>query len=173
MSPLDAAFLDLEDRHCALHIGGIAVFDGPVPSPEEMSQVYERSIARDPRYRRRMRRTRLQLARPAWVDDPAFDPEYHLRRTAVATPGGQEELDELIGRIMSVRLDETRPPWEAWVIEGLASGQWALLIKLHHGLADGLGGMSLFTDLLDSAHPAPSRCRWSPPPASARFWTPS
>ncbi len=153
MSPLDAAFLDLEDRHCALHIGGVAVFDGPVPTAEEMADVYARSIAQNPRYVRKMRRSRLGLSRPGWTDDPNFDPEYHLRRTAVASPGGPEELDRLIGRIMSVPLDENRPLWEGWVIEGLANGQWALLTKLHHSMADGLGGMSLFTDMLDSAPP--------------------
>lgn len=156
MSPLDAAFLDLEDRNSALHIGGVAIFDGPVPTGEEMTSVYERSIALNPRYLRRMRRARLGLLRPAWVTDPDFDAEYHLRRTAVAAPGGPEELDRLIGRIMSVRLDANRPLWEAWVIEGLANGRWALLTKLHHSMADGLGGMSLFTDMLDSSEPRPA-----------------
>jgi len=155
LSPLDAAFLDLEDRHCALHIGGIAVFDGPAPTPEEMSLVYARSIALEPRYQRRMKRSRFGLTRPGWVDDPHYDPEYHLRRTAVAAPGGPEQLDRLIGRIMSVRLDITRPPWEVWVVEGLAGGRWALLTKLHHSMVDGLGGMSLFTAMLDSPEPTP------------------
>ena len=172
LSPLDAAFLDLEDRHSALHIGGIAVFDGPAPTPEEMSLVYERSIALEPRYRRRMKRARLGLTRPVWVDDPQYDPEYHLRRTAVAAPGGPEELDRLIGRIMSVRLDVGRPPWEVWVVEGLAGGRWALLTKLHHSMVDGLGGMSLFTAMLDSPEPAtppsPPGCSRGTPPAPRR-----
>src|SRR5205814_1707092 len=65
LSPLDAAFLDLEDRHCALHIGGVAIFEGPAPTAAEMATVYERSIALEPRYRRRLRRSRFGLTRPA------------------------------------------------------------------------------------------------------------
>jgi diacylglycerol O-acyltransferase len=151
LSALDTAFLDIEDAHCALHIGGVAIFDGPVPEPPEIAELYLGRIAREPRYRRRLDRGWAGVGPVRWVDDPAFDPEYHLRRTALPRPGGRVELDRLVGRVMSARLDDSRAPWEAWVVEGLAGSRWALLLKVHHSLADGLGGMALFGALLDGA----------------------
>ncbi|HZC72611.1 MAG TPA: wax ester/triacylglycerol synthase family O-acyltransferase [Jatrophihabitans sp.] len=149
MSALDAGFWDMEDEHAALHIGAVAVFEGPAPSASEIAALYARRVQECPRYRQRMRRARLRLRRPAWVDDPAFDLAYHLRRTALPAPGEKPELDRLVGRLMSTHLDEHRPLWEAWVIEGLDGDRWALLVKLHHSMVDGIGGMTLFTTLLD------------------------
>jgi diacylglycerol O-acyltransferase len=161
LSTLDAGFWELEDQHAALHIGAVAIFDGPPPTPDEMAAHYRRSIEITPRYRQRMRRSWLGLRRPAWVDDPAFDLSYHLRRAALPAPAEKPELDRLVGRLMSTHLDPSRPLWEAWVIEGLSDGRWALVIKLHHSLADGVGGMTIFTDLLTTdggplpQHPRP------------------
>jgi diacylglycerol O-acyltransferase len=162
LSALDAGFWELEDEHASLHIGAIAIFDGPAPTPEEMTAQYRRSLDMTPRYRQKMQRSWFGLRRPVWADDPTFDLGYHLRRAALPAPAEKPELDRLVGRLMSTHLDPTRPLWEAWVIEGLHDGRWALVIKLHHSLVDGVGGMTLFTDLLtaDAEH-APS------PPAEA------
>ncbi len=157
LSALDAGFWELEDEHAALHIGAIAVFEGPPPTPAEINAQYRRSLDVTPRYRQKMQRAWLGLRRPVWVDDPHFDLSYHVRRAALPAPAEKPELDRLIGRLMSTHLDPSRPLWEAWVIEGLADGRWALVVKLHHSLVDGVGGMALFTDLLTAtAHGAGS-----------------
>jgi WS/DGAT/MGAT family acyltransferase len=158
MSPLDAAFWQFEDSHVALHIGGVAIFDGPPPGAGALATRYHARIEAMPRYRQKMRSFPFGLSRPVWVDDPSFDLSYHLRRTAIPAPGGDEELLRLVGRLMSNRLDVSRPLWEAWVIEGLADDQWALLSKVHHSMVDGVAGMDLFTGLLDAAS-APMRPR--------------
>jgi WS/DGAT/MGAT family acyltransferase len=79
-----------------------------------------------------------------WVDDPHFNIDYHIRHTALPSPGGEDELRKLVGRVMSQRLDRSKPLWEIWVIEGLEDGRWAMVSKVHHAMVDGISG----TDLL-------------------------
>lgn len=166
MSPLDAAFWSLEDRHAALHIGSAAVFEGPVPAQHEIRHLFERKLALIPRYRQRMRRLPLAVGRPVWVDDPAFDLDYHLRRTALAAPGSAEQLQRLIGRLMSQRLDPDRPLWESWIVEGLEGRRWAMVSKLHHSMVDGIAGIGVLGAILDrrpDVDPGPP-VDWQPEP---------
>ena len=97
-----------------------------------------------------MRFVPLQLGRPVWVDDPHFKLEYHLRHTALPAPGGDRELRALMGRIMAQELDRHRPLWEAWMVEGLERGRWALVTKIHHSMADGVAGNDLMAAILDA-----------------------
>jgi len=99
-----------------------------------------------------------------WTDDPDFDLDFHLRRTALAEPGGDAALERLIGRIMSQRLDRDRPLWETWLVEGLPEGRWALVSKVHHCMLDGVTGNELYRLICDSG-PKPRRSvpdRWQP-----------
>lgn len=67
-----------------------------------------------------------------WVDDPHFNPSFHVRHTALPHPGGDEELKRLAGRVFSQSLDRSRPLWELWLVEGLEGERFALLSKTHH-----------------------------------------
>ncbi|WP_207229933.1 wax ester/triacylglycerol synthase domain-containing protein [Krasilnikovia cinnamomea] len=140
LSPLDASFLDAEDEdpHACLAIASIAVLDGPAPSQADFTDLIRGRLPLVPRYRQRVRRVPFNLGRPGWVNDPDFDLDFHLRRTALAEPGGDAALERLVGRVMSQRLDRDRPLWEDWLIEGLPEGRWALLSKVHHCLIDGV-----------------------------------
>ncbi len=82
-----------------------------------------------PRYRQKVRFVPLQLGRPLWVDDPHFNLGYHLRHTALASPGGDRELRNLVGRVMSQQLDRHKPLWEMWMVDGLEHGHWALRVE--------------------------------------------
>jgi len=144
---LDAEFFDFETPQVALHIGGIWVFDGPPPAQHRIEERYRSHLVAQPRLRQRLRTHRVE--RPEWVDDRHFELAYHLRRVRLPRPGTHEQLQTLIGRIMSYPLDDTRPLWETWVIEGLAGDQWAVLSKLHHSLVDGKAAMSMLGSLLD------------------------
>ncbi|TAM86345.1 MAG: wax ester/triacylglycerol synthase family O-acyltransferase [Jatrophihabitans sp.] len=160
-SALDALFLYLEDSRVGLHIAATAVFEGPVPDDEQIRARWTQLTTTDPRYRQVLRRTVLDLRRPRWVERGGFDIDYHLRRTALPAPGGTAQLERTVGQLVSQRLDPDRPLWESCTIEGLQGGRWAVLVKVHHSLVDGLGGMALLARLLDAGHPAP------PPPPSA------
>ncbi|MFG1605212.1 wax ester/triacylglycerol synthase family O-acyltransferase [Actinoplanes sp. NPDC049265] len=167
LSPLDAAFLDAEDGdpHASLAIASIAVADGPAPSAAAFTAAVRGRLPLVPRYRQKVRRLPLNLGLPVWVDDPGFDLDFHLRRTALAAPGDDAALGRLIGRIMSHRLDRERPLWEYWLIEGLPEGRWAVLSKVHHCMVDGMTGNELYRIMCD---PTPE-----PRPPVPDHWHPS
>jgi WS/DGAT/MGAT family acyltransferase len=155
MSPLDASFLHVEDAVSHMHIGSVALFEGPPPRHEDVLAAIESKLALVGRYRQKVRFLPLDLARPLWVDDPHFNLDYHVRRTAIPSPGGDEQLRRLVGRVMSQKLDRHKPLWEMWIAEGLDQGRWALLSKVHHCMVDGVSGTDLLSVLLDSERDAP------------------
>ena len=156
LSPLDAFFLFIEDGTSHMHIATCAIFEGPRRSTRALPRRSRPNLPSVPRYRQVVRFVPLQLGRPVWVDDPHFRLEYHLRHTALPAPGGDAELEELIGRLMSQELDRHRPLWEAWMVEGLEHGRWALILKIHHCMADGISGTDLFTAILDHEAETPT-----------------
>jgi diacylglycerol O-acyltransferase / wax synthase len=173
MSPQDASFLHIEDAVSPMHIGSVAVFEGPPPTYEEFEAMVSAKLPAVPRYRQKVRFVPLQLGRPLWVDDPHFNLGYHLRHTALASPGGDNELRNLVGRVMAQHLDRHRPLWEMWMVEGLDQGHWALVSKVHHCMVDGVSGTDLLTVVLD-AEPEPARPlpdMWEPEhePGNARL----
>ena len=155
LSPLDATFLHIEDDVSHMHIGSVGIFEGPPPAHADLLAAIAGKLHLAPRYRQRVRFVPLQAGRPVWVDDPHFKLGYHVRRTALPTPGGDEQLRDLVGRVMSQQLDRTRPLWEMWVVEGLADGRWALISKLHHAMVDGVSGSNLVTAMMDPRRDAP------------------
>jgi diacylglycerol O-acyltransferase len=150
MSPLDASFLHVEDAVTHMHIGSVGIFEGPAPGPGVVQSAVAARLPLVPRYRQKVRFVPLELGRPVWVDDPYFSLDYHVRRTALPAPGGDEELRNLVGRVMSQQLDRAKPLWEMWVVEGLDDGHWALISKTHHCMVDGVSGTDLLTVILSS-----------------------
>ena len=151
LNPLDALFVDAEDedRHTSMAIASIAVFEGPCPSHEEVLTFLAGRLPLVPRYRQKLRTVPFRIGRPVWVDDPGFDIRYHVRRTALPAPGGDEQLSVLMARVMGQRLDRDFPLWEYWLVEGLAEGRWALISKLHHCMADGISATDLYRVVYD------------------------
>lgn len=167
MGPLDAEFLAIEEGVAHMHIAGCSIFEGPVPSQDEILEMFRAALPRLPRYRQRVRTVPLGLGRPVWVDDPHFDLEYHVRRTALPEPGSHQELAALVGRLMSQELDRRRPLWEAWIVEGLTGDRWAAVSKVHHCMVDGIAGTDLMAALLDLTPDAPLEPvdeTWEPEP---------
>jgi diacylglycerol O-acyltransferase len=171
LKPLDALFVDAEDqdKNTSMAIASIAVFEGPPPSHEEVLALVTDRLPLMPRYRQKLRTVPFRLGRPVWVDDPDFDLSYHIRRTALPEPGGDQQLGELMARVMSSRLDRDHPLWEYWVIEGLARDRWALISKVHHCMVDGIGGADMYRVLLECppgpAQPAADTEAEQPPSA--------
>jgi diacylglycerol O-acyltransferase len=164
LSPTDAGFYYAESENTPLHVGSVSVFEGPAPSYGDVVRLLLAKLPLVPRYRQRVRQVPLQLGRPVWVDDPHFQILYHVRHTAVPSPGGDEQLRNLAGRILGQRLDLAKPLWELYLVEGLENGRWALISKVHHCMVDGVAGtdlMQLVFDLTpDAAHPEPQD--WTP-----------
>jgi diacylglycerol O-acyltransferase / wax synthase len=166
MSPLDAAFLRIEDRHTSMHIASVAVFEGPPPPFTDLTRAYAAKLHHVPRYRQRVQEVPLRLGRPVWVDDPHFRIGYHLRQTALPSPGTDEQLRNLVGRLMSQQLDRGKPLWETWVVEGLQGDRWAVVSKLHHCMVDGIAGTDIMGLVLDTSPeaPLPEPVDWEPEP---------
>ncbi|MCX2931318.1 wax ester/triacylglycerol synthase family O-acyltransferase [Mycobacterium sp. CVI_P3] len=154
LTTLDAGFLQLEDtdRHISLAIGGVAVLAGPPPEFGAVRDTVGSRVLTNPRSTQVLRTHPWDLAAPEWADDPTFDIAHHVRRTALPSPGDDAALSAEIATIMERRLDRARPLWECWVIEGLAEDRWALLIKVHHALADGIAAANLLTALCDDSN---------------------
>jgi len=166
LNPLDAAWLFTESRATPNHVGGLLQFRLPKNAPRD----YMRRLMKEFRNHRKFRapwnrRLKSGIASspwPVWVEDDEIDLEYHVRHAALPWPGGERELGELVGRLQSTPLDLTRPPWECTIIEGLEGGRFALFIKMHHSLIDGVSGMKL---LQRSMAADPARSQKMPP-----FW---
>lgn len=149
LTAVDAGFLHQEGPASHMHIGGLIVFEGPPPPFAEVLDTVRGRLHLLPRYRQRLEPAPLQSGNPVWIDDPGFNLEYHVRRTALPSPGRRTQLREATAQIFSQRLDRSKPLWELWMIEGLENDHWALISKTHHALIDGLSGIDIGTALLD------------------------
>jgi diacylglycerol O-acyltransferase / wax synthase len=167
LSAVDASFLHQEKRASHMHIGALVIFEGPPPGRDEFVEHVESRLHLVPRYRQKLATPRLEMGRPFWVDDPAFNIDYHVRRTALPQPGTDVELRQLLGRIFSQRLDRSKPLWELWLVQGLEDNQFALISKTHHAVVDGVSGVDIATVLFDFT-PVPPEV-----PAQLETWTPS
>jgi diacylglycerol O-acyltransferase len=166
LTVLDEMFLHLEGPDTHMHVGGVAVFEGPPPDYEEFKDTVEIRLQRVPRFRQKLMTVPLGLGRPTWVDDTHFNLEYHVRHTAMPPPGDDTKLKRLIARIMSQQLDRSKPLWEIWLAEGLRDDRFALISKTHHCLVDGVSGADIMSVLLDLG-PEPQEIekeQWRPAP---------
>ncbi|MFX0577791.1 wax ester/triacylglycerol synthase family O-acyltransferase [Nocardia nepalensis] len=151
LRPLDSGFMELEDtdRHISLGIGAVAIVAGPPPTREEFTAGLAAGLARNARLRQRVRRAPLDLTAPVWEDDPNFDLAHHIRWTALPEPGDESALRELIATELEERLDRDHPLWQCVVVERLAGDRWAMIVKAHHSMVDGISGITLFERLCD------------------------
>jgi diacylglycerol O-acyltransferase / wax synthase len=183
MSPTDSVFLLTETREHPMHVGGLQLFEPPEGAgPEFVREVYDALIAnRDfqPTFRKRPAWVVGGLANVAWAYDDAddIDIDYHLRRSALPSPGRVRELLELTSRWHSTLLDRHRPLWETHFVEGLNDGRFALYSKSHHSLIDGVSALKLMQRTLSTDPDDPEiRAVWSLPrrgkrsDSSGRSW---
>ncbi len=150
ISVLDAELLDLEE-HSALHahVASVLVFAGAAPTIDGLTAHVVGRLELVPRYRQKLARVPYGQGRAVWIDDPHFNPGYHVRHAALPPPGDDHALAVLAGRLFSQRLDRTKPLWELWLVEGLEGDRFALIGKTHHVLVDGVEDLDLTTVLFD------------------------
>ena len=132
LTAVDASFLHQEGPASHMHVGALTIFEGPAPPFEDFLDSLRERLHLVPRYRQHLSVPPLETGRPLWVDDPSFNLEYHVRQTALPSPGSEEQLRALAGRIFSQQLDRSRPLWELWVVENLESaGSDATALRAH------------------------------------------
>ena len=164
MSAQDATFLHVENDVTPMHIGGVSIFEGPPPAFGDLRAMVEGKLDLTPRYRQKVRFVPLGMGEPVWVDDPHFNIEYHLRHSAVPSPGTEEQLRATAARVFSQQLDRSKPLWEIWMVEGLEDDRWALLSKVHHCMVDGVAATDMMSLMFgESAGPGNGEV-WQPEP---------
>ncbi len=162
LSGLDASFLHMEQGPAHMHVASTAVFEGPAPSYDEFRDHIASRLHLVPRFRQKLRFVPFGQGRPVWVDDPQLNLDYHVRHTALPSPGSEEQLRLLAARIFSQRLDRSKPVWEMWLVDGLEGDRFAVVAKSHHCLVDGVSGVDITTVMYDLA-PESQRQRASEP----------
>ncbi|HZU18600.1 MAG TPA: wax ester/triacylglycerol synthase family O-acyltransferase [Candidatus Dormibacteraeota bacterium] len=164
MAAADAAFLFLEGPALPMHVAGLAILDparragGPI-RPEELRERVRDRLPLLPRLRQRPLRLPFDLGRPLWVADPAFDLDRHLGFYRLPPRAGWRRLLELTARLHARPLPRRRPLWEMTLVDGLPEGRQALLVRLHHALADGIAGVETVAAIFDDSPATPEAQR--------------
>ena len=147
ISPTDAMFLIGESREHPMHVAGLQLFEPPEGGGREFVRDLHQSIVKNddfqPTFRKHPGRLLGGISNVAWAFDEDIDIDYHLRRSAVPSPGRIRELLELTSRWHGTLLDRHRPLWETHLVEGLADGRFAIYSKIHHALLDGISAQRL------------------------------
>jgi diacylglycerol O-acyltransferase / wax synthase len=159
LSQQDAMFLYSESPRVPMHLGSLHVYDPSfAPEPVTFERILDHVRSRLPLarvLRRKILQVPLGLDLPYWIEDDAFDLEFHVRNIALPPPGNRDQLWVQASRLHSQPLDLTRPPWELYIIDGLDTvegfppGCFAMFIKCHHAAIDGISGIELMNALHD------------------------
>src|SRR5215216_3252305 len=154
LTSLDAQFLGVETARTYGHVGGLAVYDpstapGGTMEVKDVCRLVSDRLHLLPPFRWRLVGVPFGIDLPYWVEDPAFDLDFHIRESAVPPPGDDRRVGETVARIFARPLDRSRPLWELYLIHGLEDGRVAMLTKLHHSMVDGVSGNEILGVLLD------------------------
>jgi WS/DGAT/MGAT family acyltransferase len=164
-TPGDVVALAMDLGPVPSHVGAILRLAGiPAGDLAALERLVADRAGAVPRLRQRLVPAPLGCGPPVWVDDPAADPAQHVCRIACPAPGDERALLDLAGRLMTTPLPPTRPLWSAALVTGLADGEVALLVVLHHVLADGVGGLAVLSALADGAPATAARAAARPAP---------
>ena len=153
LKALDTTYLKAQDpyQHASLAIAAVAIVDGAVPDFRLLKMLLAERIQSIPRCTQLLRTHPADTAQE-WIDHPAFPLTQHLHRVAIPRPGDYAELFRVVAQALERPLDLDRPLWECWVIEGLKGNRWAILMKIHHCLADGTSAAQILARLCDDAN---------------------
>lgn len=172
LSAQDRSFLVFDGPTTPMHVSAVLLLEDRLPRTARGSidiglvrRYVNARLHLLPRYRQHLLFTPV-LHYPVWVDDARFDVSYHVRHTSLPRPGTIDQLHDLTGRLMSQPMDQLRPLWELWIVEGLGGHRTALVIKAHHCVIDGSSGVELLTALMAPTPDQPEivQQEWTPRP---------
>jgi diacylglycerol O-acyltransferase / wax synthase len=168
LTPLDMSNLRVEEHGLSMHVAALVVLEPAEPGQPDLDRlrgIVEGRLSRVPRLRQVIYRPPPGLGSPVWVDARDFDIRQHVQVRPVPKPGDEAALLRACTELDETPLDRSRPLWQMWLLTGLAGGRRALLIRLHHVVADGIAALAMLGSLID---PAPGTEVPDPPP-----WTPA
>lgn len=157
LSASDSGFYRLENSSTPMYVGSLSILRKPRGglSYESVLATVEQRLPQIPRYRQKVREVSLGLARPVWIDDADFDITYHVRRSALPSPGSDAQLHDLIARIGSRPMDKSRPLWEMYIVEGLTRNRIAVYTKSHQALVNGMSALEIGHVIADRTPKSP------------------
>lgn len=158
LSTSDASFFGLENSSTPMYVCSLSILRKPRGglSYETLLETIERRLPQIPRYRQKVREVTMGLARPVWIDDRDFDITYHVRRSALPSPGSDAQLHELVARLGPRALDKSRPLWEMYLVEGLAGNRLAIFTKSHQALVSGMTAVEIGHVIADRTQKPPT-----------------
>ncbi len=142
----DAGWFLMESRSTPMHVGGLQLFDPPPGSKDPVGDFY-RELRTHTEVRSLLKKKLYApfgaALNPMWTEDKDLDLDYHVRHSALPKPGRYREMFELLSRLHSIPMDQSRPLWEFHMIEGLKTRELAIYTKMHHSLIDGVAASRL------------------------------
>jgi len=129
-------------------VASVVVLDGQ-PDLDRLLERADRASRITPGFRHKVVQAPMRLANPRWAIDEDFELGFHTRRIAAPTPGSLTDVFDYACQTAMAGFDRERALWEFTLVEGLAGGRAALVLKLHHVLTDGIGGMEMAKNLFD------------------------
>lgn len=153
LSPVDAAWLGMDEPTNLMVVNGIVTFDRPLDM-DKLTAVLENRWLSFGRFRQRVVQPSLPFMRPYWQTDPTFDLANHVHRLALPQPAGREELQAMVSQLMGMPIDFTKPPWHFYIFDNYATGS-AVMVRIHHCVADGMALIGVLLSLTDFHPDAP------------------
>ncbi|WP_169814786.1 wax ester/triacylglycerol synthase domain-containing protein [Nocardia crassostreae] len=167
-SPTDRAFLTMDTGPVPEQFGVVLIFDGAgTLDLDRTRRLLAERVHAVPRLRQRLIRAPFGCGGPVWVDDPAFDIGDHVRAVECPAPADEQALLDTALSVITSPLPRTAPLWSVVLVSGLTGPSRALVVVLHHVLADGVGGLAALANLVDAPVRAPARDDF-PRPGPAR-----
>jgi diacylglycerol O-acyltransferase len=149
----DSVFLNLEREGMPLNVGSVSVLEGKVPF-QACLRFVESKLPLIPRYLKRVVAPPFNIGLPSWEYDPEFDLRNHVRKVTLKH-GTDGELKALAGILFSKVMDRQHPLWDLTLVHGLKGNRTGLIIRMHHCLVDGIGGVGIVSALMDPSAATP------------------
>jgi len=168
----DLIWIYSDDLGNPMYTGALVILDGHTLHDSlgrfrlgAVRRLIEQRLDFVPRFRQVIHRPRFGLGTPLWIDTPTFDVADHVRTHSLDLPGSDDNLLDACEELRRRELDSSKPLWEMWFITGMEEGRVALLIKLHHAVADGMAGLAVLAAFVGMGPELAS--------ASQQIWTPA
>jgi len=151
IAPMDLSFLLLERANRPFHMAALTIFQKPKGQQSSFGprlfDAYRHSQAVKP-FNYKLKWLGKDVA--AW-ETVEPDMGYHVRHIALPAPGSVQQFDETVSFLNASLLDRGHPLWECYIIDGIENGRIAVLLKVHHSLIDGEGGLRVMRNFLSDS----------------------
>ncbi len=167
MSNADVAWLHMDRPTNLMVINSVMLFDRHLDSERLREVIAARLLTPYPRFRAIVSESRLALRGPSFQTDPNFDLDRHLHHLGLPEPGDEQSLRELMSDLVATPLDHGKPLWDIYLLDRPGGGQ-ALLVRMHHCIADGIALAQVMLGLTDPAPGESGAVADSTPPRAKR-----